>query len=150
MVAKPRRRAAPEAGDKRLIAMNTWKRSIKIAGLWITLSNVPVKKRNSRKSGDRDNIDSTYRMKNIRQEVKAAQGNRCPMCGNVSELMELHHILPVARFPELWDDLRNCVALCHDCHKEIHCNPWANIRMMKAKAAELGVDLCERYDTMLK
>ena len=128
----------------------SWKKSIRIAGLWITLSNVPVKKRNSRKSGDRDNIDSTYRMKNIRQEVKAAQGNRCPMCGNVSELMELHHILPVARFPELWDDLRNCVALCHDCHKEIHCNPWANIRMMKAKAAELGLDLIQKYDTRLK
>ena len=42
--------------------MNTWKRSIKIAGLWFTLSNVPVKKRNNRKADDRDNIDSTYRM----------------------------------------------------------------------------------------
>lgn len=72
------------------------------------------------------------------------------MCGEVSERMELHHILPVARFPELWDDRRNCVALCHDCHKEIHCNPLANIRMMQAKAAELGLDLAERYDTRLK
>ena len=88
--------------------------------------------------------------KDIRREVKAAQDNRCPMCGEVSERMELHHILPVARFPELWDDRRNCVALCHDCHKEIHCNPWANIRMMEAKAAELGVDLSSRYDTRLK
>lgn len=127
-----------------------WKRSIKICGLWFTLSNVPVKKKNSRKADDRDNIDSTYRMKDIRRKVKAAQGDRCPMCGEVSERMELHHILPVARFPELWDDRRNCVALCHDCHKEIHCNPWANIRMMQAKAAELGLDLGERYDTRLK
>ena len=128
----------------------SWKKSIQIAGLWLTLSNVPVKKRNSRKVDDRDNIDSTYRMKYIRRDVKAAQGNRCPMCGEVSERMELHHILPVARFPELWDDRRNCVALCHGCHKEIHCNPWANIRMMQAKAEELGVDLSERYDTRLK
>ena len=146
MAAKPRRRAASKTGHKRLTAMKTWKRSIKIAGLFLTLSNVPVKKRNSRKAGDRDNIDSTYRLKDIRREVKAAQGDRCPMCGEVSERMELHHILPVARFPELWDDRRNCVALCHDCHKEIHCNPWANIRMMQAKAAELGVDLGEKYD----
>ncbi len=129
--------------------MKTWKRSIKIAGLFLTLSNVPVKKRNNRKVGDRDNIDSTYRMKDIRREVKAAQGDRCPICGEVLEL-ELHHILPVARFPELWNDRRNCVALCHGCHKEIHCNPWANIRMMEAKAAELGLDLYERYDTRLK
>ena len=130
--------------------MKTWKWSIKIAGLWITLSNVPVKKRNSRKVGDRYNTDRTYRIKDIRREVKAAQDDRCPMCGEVSERIELHHILPVARFPELWDDRRNCVALCHDCHKEIHCNPWANIRMMEAKAAELGVDLSSRYDTRLK
>ena len=130
--------------------MKTWKRSIKIAGLFFTLSNTPVKKRNSRKADDRDNIDSTYRMKHIRREVKAAQGNRCPICGEVSDQMELHHILPVARFPELWDDRRNCVALCHDCHNEIHSNPWANIRMMQAKAAELGFDLGQKYDTRLK
>lgn len=130
--------------------MKTWKWSIKIAGLWLTLSNVPVKKKNSRKVDDRDNINSTYRMKDIRREVKAAQGNRCPMCGEVSEQMELHHILPVARFPELWDDRRNCVALCHYCHKEIHCNPWANIRMMRAKAAEFGLDLGQKYDIRLK
>ena len=72
-----------------------WKRSIKIAGLWLTLSNVPVKKRNSRKVGDRDDIDSTFRMKDLRREVKAAQGSRCQMCGEVSERMELHHILPL-------------------------------------------------------
>lgn len=130
--------------------MRTWKWSIKIAGLWLTLSNVPVKKRNSRKVGDRYNIDSTYRMRDIRREVKAAQGDRCPMCGEMSEQMELHHILPVARFPELWDDRRNCMALCHDYHKEIHCNPWANIRMMEEKAAELGLDLGAKYDTRLK
>ena len=130
--------------------MKTWKWSIKIAGLWLTMSNTPVKKRNSRKVGDRYNIDATFRMKDIRRKVKEAQDNRCPMCGEVSKRMELHHILPVARFPELWDDRRNCVALCHDCHKEIHCNPWANIRMMEAKAAELGFDLGERYDTRLK
>ena len=130
--------------------MKNWKRTIKIAGLFLTLSNVPVKKRNSRKADDRDNIDSTYRMKDIRRDVKAAQGNRCPMCGEVWERMELHHILPVARFPELWDDRRNYVALCHDCHKEIHCNPWANIWMMQEKAAELGIDLRQKYDTRLK
>lgn len=130
--------------------MKRWKKSIKIAGVWLKLSNVPVKMRNSRKVDDRYNIDSTYRMKEIRREVKAAQDNRCPMCGEVSERMELHHILPVARFPELWDDRRNCVALCHRCHKEIHCNPWANIRIMETKAAELGLDLGQKYDTRLK
>ena len=54
--------------------MKNWKRSIKIAGLFLTLSNVPVKKR----------------------------------------------------------------------------NPWANIWMMQEKAAELGIDLRQKYDTRLK
>lgn len=118
--------------------------------IYLTLSNRPVKIRNKRKVCGFDDIDSTFRMKDIRRDIKAAQGNVCPICGEVSERMELHHILPVSRFPELWDDRRNCVALCHDCHKEIHCNPWANIRMMKAKATELGLDLGERYDISLK
>ena len=126
--------------------MKRFKKSFKILRLWVTFSSCPVKLRNNRKVGDRDNIDGTYRMKDMRREVKARQDGICPMCGEVSERMELHHILPVARFPELWDDRRNCVALCHDCHKEIHCNPFANIRMMRAKAAEVGVDLAEKYN----
>ena len=38
------------------------------------------------------------------------------------------------------------VMLCHNCHKEVHCYPWKNIEMIKAKAEELGIDLKERYD----
>ena len=38
------------------------------------------------------------------------------------------------------------IMLCHKCHKEVHCNPWRNIELMKAKAEELGIDLKERYD----
>jgi hypothetical protein len=30
--------------------------------------------------------------------------------------------------------------------KEVHLNPWKNIQMMKAKAAEMEIDLQERYD----
>lgn len=126
--------------------MKNFKKSIKILGLYLTLSNRPVKIRNKRKACGFDDIDRTFRMKDLRRNVKMEQGDRCPMCGEVSERMELHHVLPVVRFPELWDDRRNCVGLCHDCHREIHCNPYKNIRMMEAKAAELGLDLSEKYD----
>ena len=61
--------------------------------------------------------------------------------------MELHHVLPLARFPELGQSIRNGIMLCHKCHKEVHCNPWRNIELMKAKAEELGIDLTERYKT---
>ena len=60
--------------------------------------------------------------------------------------LELHHILPLARFPELGQSIRNGIMLCHKCHKEIHCNPWRNIQLMKEKAEELGIDLSERFD----
>ena len=36
--------------------------------------------------------------------------------------------------------------LCHKCHKEVHCNPWKNIELMKAKAKELNINLNERYE----
>ena len=72
----------------------------------------------------------------------------CPECGQHFAInqMEYHHILPWARFPELRGSIRNAVMLCHNCHKEVHCNPWRNIEMMKKKAEELGIDLKDRYD----
>ena len=30
--------------------------------------------------------------------------------------------------------------------KEVHCNPWRNIQLMKEKAEELGIDLSERFE----
>ena len=32
------------------------------------------------------------------------------------------------------------------CHKEIHCNPYLNIKLMEEKAAELEIKLSERYN----
>ena len=29
---------------------------------------------------------------------------------------------------------------------KVHCNPWRNIELMKAKAEELGIDLKEKYE----
>ena len=126
--------------------MKRTRHTIKIGRLFFTVSTAPVKMKGQRQCGDRGNIDTTFRMKNLRRRVKREFGNVCPCCGSRSERMELHHVLPVARFPELWDDRRNVVALCHDCHREIHCNPFANIALIRAKADELGLELGERYD----
>ena len=83
-----------------------------------------------------------------KRKLYERQGGRCPHCGQPFEYeaMELHHVLPLARFPELGQSIRNGIMLCHKCHKEVHCNPWRNIELMKAKAKELGIDLKERYD----
>lgn len=83
-----------------------------------------------------------------KRKLYEQQGGKCPHCGQPFEYeqLELHHILPLSRFPELGQSIRNGVMLCHCCHMEIHFNPWKNIELMKAKADELGIDLKERYD----
>ena len=44
----------------------------------------------------------------------------CQRCGKRGGKLEAHHIKPWAQFPELRYDLQNGIALCHECHKEIH------------------------------
>lgn len=75
------------------------------------------------------------------------QDGVCPMCGGKFEFtsMELHHVLPLARFPELGIENRNVLFLCHDCHSNIHNDPFLNASMMEAKAGELGVQLNEVF-----
>lgn len=82
-----------------------------------------------------------------KKKLYERQGGRCPHCGQPFEYgnMELHHVLPLGRFPELGQSIRNGILLCHRCHKEVHMNPWKNIEMMKAKAEELGIDISEKY-----
>lgn len=75
------------------------------------------------------------------------QGGKCPNCGQPFEYeqLEYHHILPLERFPELGQSIRNGIMLCHKCHREVHCNPYRNIVLMEAKAKEFGIDIKERY-----
>ena len=121
----------------------TWKRSFQMGKLYITFSNCRVKKR----PADREHAyaDSP---KNIKQQMHAEQGGKCPICGKSfdCEVMELHNVLPWCRFPELRGNRANLLLLCYDCHKEIHCNPFKNIAMMEAKANELGVKLEDHYE----
>jgi hypothetical protein len=116
-------------------------------GIYFYVSNVSLKKR-----GRRDlSYNTAHHAENIiknKQKLYERQEHRCPLCGEefTYKEMELHHILPWARFPELKQSIRNSVMLCHHCHKEVHCNPWRNIQMMQEKAQELGLNLKERYE----
>jgi len=118
---------------------------IPIIGIYLYISNVRMKRRSKR------DLQYTGFLKDHlienKKKLYERQKHCCPHCGNEFEYeeMELHHILPVGRFPELRQSIRNGVMLCNKCHKEVHCNPWKNIEMMKAKAQELGIDLNERY-----
>lgn len=124
----------------------TFKKTFKVLGLYFTISNCRVKKRiacgYSRQGSDGKLI---FRAKT--RLYKELDG-RCPHCGRKFDFgaMELHHVLPYARFQDLFKDGRNLLLLCHECHKEVHCNPFLNIRLMQAKADELGIDLHDRYN----
>jgi hypothetical protein len=137
-----------ETGNKAMARWRkAWKHGIRIMGIYFYVSNVSLKKR-----GRRDlSYNTAHHAENIiknKQKLYERQEHRCPLCGEefTYKEMELHHILPWARFPELKQSIRNSVMLCRHCHKEVHCNPWRNIQMMQEKAQELGLNLKERYE----
>ena len=124
-----------------------WAKKFRIGRLYFYISNCRMKKRPKR-----DLMYSNYVQDHCvenKRKLYERQGGKCPHCGQPFdyEAMELHHVLPLSRFPELGQSIRNGIMLCHKCHKEVHCNPWRNIELMKAKAEELGIDLTERYKT---
>lgn len=122
-----------------------WLKKLRIGSLYFYISNCRLKKRPIR-----DLLCQGYvrdHCVNNKRKLYERQDGKCPICGQPFdyEAMELHHVLPLARFPELGQSIRNGVMLCHRCHKEIHLNPFKNIEMMQAKAEELGIDIKERY-----
>jgi hypothetical protein len=125
----------------------TWKKTIRIFRGWfyITFSNCKVKKRHA--SGYDRSGQLAWNMRDIKGKLYERCQGVCPHCGQHHDIsqMELHHVLPWARFPELRGKKRNMLLLCHHCHKEVHINPWLNIQLMLAKAQELGINLNERY-----
>lgn len=123
-----------------------WKHTMSIFGRWyLTISNCRVKNRT--KSGKRTG-NTRNGIKELKHLYYDQQNGCCKMCGERFDIayMEMHHILPHSKFPELRKDANNLVMLCHDCHNEVHNNPFINVRMMEAKAKELGINLQERYE----
>ncbi len=120
----------------------TWKRSLHIGRLYLTLSNCRLRKRN-----DLRDYPGKERPKDIKMSMYEEQEATCPICGGIFpyDMMELHHVLPWCRFTELRGNRANILLLCRSCHKEIHVNPWKMIEMMKAKAEELGIRLEDYY-----
>ena len=107
-----------------------WAKKFRIGRLYFYISNCRMKKRPIR-----DLLYTGYvqeRGQENKRKLYDRQGGKCPHCGQSFdyEQMELHHILPVGRFPKLRGAIRNSIMLCHHCHKEVHMNPWMNIQMM--------------------
>ena len=44
----------------------------------------------------------------------------CQCCKEFNEIMEVHHIFPVAKYPHLASDVGNMITLCQSCHARYH------------------------------
>lgn len=122
-----------------------WVKKWHAFGLYFAVANCRIQKR----WGDRPMSEKGRNdIRDIKNQLYKKQKHVCPLCQQEHpyKYMELHHKLPWPRFPELRMKHRNLVMLCHDCHKEVHCNPFLNIRMMKEAAQHFGIDLKDRYD----
>ena len=110
--------------------------------LYIT-KNIRMKKRNKR-----DDLDNTFNRRDFRKHCYERSGHKCEICGKeiAWEQNELHHILPLHKFPQFAMDERNMQCLCHSCHKGIHCDPYKTIRQMEQKSKELNINLKDYYD----
>ena len=121
----------------------TWKRTLRIGGLYISFSNIKM-----RKCCDQRYFTDKHKMKDIKRAIYNEHEGICPICGQHYEFdqMEAHHVLPWFKYPELREQKENIEVLCVKCHKELHNNPWRLIEQMKAKAEELGINLEDRYE----
>lgn len=131
--------------NKPFLVKRGWVLKIKIWNFYLYFSNCRMKKRAIRDEGARLKSKELYKKK---VSLYEQQGQICPICKQPFKVenMEVHHYLPIARFPELGGVKSNMIVLCHHCHKEIHCNPYRNIAMMETKAKELNINIRDYYD----
>lgn len=128
----------------KLFNLKTWKRSIKIGRLRFYVTwNLRLKGRNKR-----DNVESTLKNPRRRHFVYKRSKGRCDICGKELkfEEMELHHVLPLGRFRHLATNYDNMQCLCHSCHKDIHCDPYKQIKQMEEKAKEFNINLKDYFE----
>ena len=59
--------------------------------------------------------------KNIKRNIKRRDSETCLCCGRKFEThLEVHHIMPLSRFPELATIPENMASLCQQCHARYH------------------------------
>lgn len=100
-----------------------------------------------KRRNDSDMTRELFNRKDFRKHIYEKCGHKCEICGKelTWEENELHHILPLHKFPQFAMDERNMQCLCHSCHKGIHCDPYKTIKQMEQKANELGINLKDYY-----
>ena len=60
-------------------------------------------------------------MKNWKKKIRSRDEGECQCCHEtVEEGLEVHHIMPLAKYPDLGCDENNGIALCKQCHSKYH------------------------------
>ena len=64
-------------------------------------------------------LRTTNAVKNAKNNVKI-RDDCCQCCGEHNKILEVHHIMPISKYPNLASDTSNLIALCQHCHKKYH------------------------------
>ncbi|MEE1227222.1 MAG: HNH endonuclease signature motif containing protein [Bacteroidales bacterium] len=91
--------------------------------LVINIYNNHEEEKSDEKSNDKDvaSIRRSNGVSSAKKKVKARDG-ACQCCGEVpvNNHLEVHHLLPIAKYKELASDEGNMISLCQKCHKRYH------------------------------
>ena len=126
----------------------TFKKLFKFGNLRIYITwNLRLKARNKR-----DDIFGCLKTPLLRRKLWLRAQGKCERCGKDIDynVCELHHVLPLGRFKEFADDINNMQCLCHDCHKDIHCNPFLEAKLIRERCNELGLNIEDYYGNTSK
>lgn len=96
----------------------------------------------------RDQKRNHHGIVELKKEKWKETNGTCECCGKKIgkfNLSELHHIINWYRIPQLETDKRNLQILCHDCHKMIHKEPFLQVKEIRKKCKQLGVDYKQFY-----
>jgi hypothetical protein len=74
-----------------------------------------VIKREKRKTNP--NIIQTKKYKEFRQKILERDNHKCQECGS-SYRLQVHHLKPKSKYPELIMEPSNCITLCITCHSK--------------------------------
>lgn len=123
---------APQATIDRLLAM---REPVKLMPVLPQLSK-----------NQRDSLRERSK-KLYRRAMFHEQNGCCSLCHKPMAIdkSQMHHVMPLERFPELGVVRGNLMLICADCHFDIHHNPFLDSRLMIERATALGIDLSKRY-----
>ena len=103
-------------------------KSFNIGPIHIYVSTVRMKRR-----GKRDDIyrNNKKKLMRIKHQMWRMSGGCCMECGRKfdEDELEIHHIIPVSKRPELILSVSNMHLVCPACHNKLHGRPMGGVKV---------------------